>query len=57
MTVCQANMPIGIAAKLADGPLSHEWKMLGHNGCSAVRIFLQAKLAVAEYGGKGDQPR
>jgi hypothetical protein len=56
MTVCQANMPIGIAAKLADGPLSHEWKMLGHNGCSAVRIFLQA-LAVAEYGGKGDQPR
>jgi hypothetical protein len=35
MTVCQANMPIGIAVKFADGPY-HERKMLGHDCCSAV---------------------
>jgi hypothetical protein len=35
MTVCRANMPIGIAVKLADGPYC-DWKLLGHDYCSGV---------------------
>jgi hypothetical protein len=55
MTVCQENMPIGIAVKLADGPY-HEWKMRITTAARPLargKDFLQVELAVAEYGGKG----
>jgi hypothetical protein len=35
MTVYPANMLFDIAVKFADGPY-HEWKMLGHDWCSAA---------------------